>query len=557
MAEKIYPQDFFQIPQPSAPVANVQFRTKVEKGADIDDPSIWTPITFDPNNFFNEMTIEDNSGYPTLNLTLTDKNYTFLEDKVVQMMVAQRMSNKLVENPNISKDDTGYFEFFIDKKKSANIRVRFGYSEEGLDDYISDPDMEGSDYAGRADSKKTVIKSPWLYFMVTGLDMNVTENGLQVTIQGREATGSFFDNATMIQKYAKLRGSPKNIINRIGEQIEESSKAASEDGSPTIEIKMVDEPKMYKNRDGGEEIEIMLGGKPNIKTDENGNQYVDTEYKKVKQIFNEICSQVSPVMYDENGGSVPVSSDGSKEGKGVDDKSSKMKESYPYTYSFVRKKDKDVVQFYYKDPRKTEQNKMRVYAWLEHGLSIIQNVDINVSQIFSYLNYSLMTYGDDGEKQLYVSSAKEPEEGNQTSEFDSSLGNISNVEKALESQDFDFTFTSGVKNTADSESSTDEVTPGMAAKRMMRRFQSIINENIAKGSITIMGDPYFLFDDKVKPFQHLINIVIKRPNYIDENGEFVEGGRSYLSGNYRVKKATHTISAGQYSTTLEVIKTPF
>jgi hypothetical protein len=97
----------------------------------------------------------------------------------------------------------------------------------------------------------------------------------------------------------------------------------------------------------------------------------------------------------------------------------------------------------------------------------------------------------------------------------------------------------------------------MAAKRMMRSFNSNINETIAEGNITLQGDPFYFFDDKVKPFQYIINLVIKRPNYIDKNGDYVEGGKSYLSGLYRIKKITHAISAGSYTTNLEVIKTPF
>jgi hypothetical protein len=557
--KSIYPTTFFNIPHPASPVVSIQFRTKTAQGKSIDDPSLWEEITFDPNNFFSEMSIEDESGYPKLSLTLVDQNYTYLENTIVKTMVAQRLSNKLVEKPNISKDDTGYFEFFVDKKKSANIRVRIGYSEQNLNSYISDPDFEGKEYSSRANSNRPVIRSPWIYFMITGLDMNIIDNGLQVTIEGRDSIGSFFDKAVMIQKFAKLKGTPKNIINRIGDQIKASSKKASESGSETICIEIVDEPLMYVNRDGGKEIDIMLGGKPVVRELRDGTRQVETQYKKVKQLFREICSKISPVMYREDGSKIPISSDGSADGTEVNSKSSEMRESYPYTFSFVRKNDKDVIQFYYKDPRNglRQQPNIRTYIWGEHGQSIVQNVDVTVSQAFSYLNLPIMSFGEDGTKEVYISKAKDPKEDDNISEFDSSLGGIEDVSNALNNADFDFTFTSEVINTSEYETNTDTITSSMAAKRMMRSFNSNINETIAEGNITLQGDPFYFFDDKVKPFQYIINLVIKRPNYIDKNGDYVEGGKSYLSGLYRIKKITHAISAGSYTTNLEVIKTPF
>lgn len=555
----VYPTEFFNIPHPTSPVVSIQFRTKINKGVSIDDPSLWEEITFDPNNFFNEITVEDNSGYPSLDLSLTDKNYSYLENIIVKTMVAQRTSNKLVENPEPSKDSTQYFEFFIDKKKTANVRVRIGYSEWDIDEYVSDTDFEGEEYKSRNNNKKPVIRSPWVYFMITGLDMNVTENGLQVSLKGRDPTGSFLDRATMIEKFAKLSGTPKNILDRIYDQIKEASKNASDDGNNKIEFQYIDEPMMYKNRDGGQEIEIMLGGKHLIEELEDGSIRERTSYKKIKQVLREVCSKVSPIMYAENGRKLPAPTDGSKEGEEIDEKSEEMKESYPYTFSLVRQKDKDIVQFYYKDPRKEleQQPNIRTYAWGEHGLSIVQNVDINASQIFSYLNLPLITSGEDGDKGFYVSKAKEVDEDSKESEMDISLGGISNVSDALNSSEFEFTFASGGSNTSEFETNSESVTSEMAAKRMMRTFTAQMNEVLTQGTITLQGDPFYFFDDKVKPFSYIINLVIKRPNYVDRNGEYIEGGRSYLSGLYRVKKATHSVSAGSYTTQLEVIKTPF
>lgn len=553
--KSIYPSSFFNIPHPTSPVVSIQFRTKTAKGKNIDDPSLWEEITFDPNNFFNELSIEDESGYPKLSLTLIDKNYTYLEDIVVKTMVTQRLSNKLVDKPQLSKDDTGYFEFFIDKKKSANVRVRIGYSESNLDSYISDPEFEGSDYTSRASTNKPVIRSPWIYFMITALDMNITDNGLQVTLEGRDSLGSFFDKATMIQKFAKLRGTPKDIIERIGDQLKSSSQKASDNGSDTIDIEFIDEPMMYVNKDGGQEIEIMLGGEPITKELEDGTIKVETQYKKIKQLFREVCSRVSPVMYDGDR-KIPVSKDGSDDGTEVNEKSSEMKESYPYTFSFVKTKEKDIVQFYYKDPRDSlsKQPNIRTYAWGEHGHSIVQSVDVTVAQAFSYLNLPIMSFGEDGTKEVYVSKAKDVEE---EGEFDSTLGSIEDVSGALNTEDFEFTFTSGAMNTTSQETNNESTSSSMIAKRMMRSFTSNINEAISKGSITLQGDPFYFFDNKVKPFQYIINLVIKRPNYVDRNGEYVEGGKSYLSGLYRIKKATHSVGAGTYTTVLEVIKTPF
>jgi hypothetical protein len=545
--KSIYPSLFFNLPHPSAPIVSIQFRTKEYKGTNIDDPSVWEEITFDPNNFFNDITIEDESGYPKLNLNLIDANFAYLEDVIVRTMVIQRTSNKLSKNSEITSDNSQYFEFFIDKKKSANIRVRIGYSESLSDDYISETDFESSIYKNRVEEEKLVMKSPWIYFMITGLNMNISENGLQVSIEGVDALGSFFDKATMIQKFAKLSGSPEDILKNIGNQLKESSKVASEDGSETIEVEIIDIPLAYKNEDGKEEIEVMLGGEP-ITYKDGDILRTETQYKKIKQLIDEVCEKVAPITYGENGKKIKAEEEEEETTLG------EIQEVYSYTYSFVRKNGKNVIEFFYRSPRKALENQKlaRTYSWGEVGLSIVEELNINTPQLFSYLNLPIFTTDENGSKGMYTAKAKDTEKG-----YDTSLGSITDISDALNSEDFGFTFTMAGKNVSKMGNSSDSIKSSSLAKRMMKGFISVINETISEGDITIPGDPFYFFDGKLQPFVYLINLIIKRPNYIDKNGEMIDGGKSYLSGYYRVKKITHKVAAGSYTTTLDIIKTPF
>ena len=73
----LFHDQFFNIPNPSAPYVDVQFRTAYSEEYELDNPLIWESATTTKRNFFNQLSIED-TGLMKLNLSLIDMNFVEL-----------------------------------------------------------------------------------------------------------------------------------------------------------------------------------------------------------------------------------------------------------------------------------------------------------------------------------------------------------------------------------------------------------------------------------------------------------------------------------------------
>jgi hypothetical protein len=76
-----------------------------------------------------------------------------------------------------------------------------------------------------------------------------------------------------------------------------------------------------------------------------------------------------------------------------------------------------------------------------------------------------------------------------------------------------------------------------------------------------MGDPFYLFDNKVEPYKYMIRIIVTRPSekgtfYNENDSENNQGKLSYISGFYVISNIKHSISESGFSTILEIIKWP-
>jgi len=84
---QIYPEDFFNIPHPTSPWISIQFRTQALDS--LTDPKQWEDITMNPSNFFDNITINDASGFQQIELVLTDPYFTKLES-IITRSIRQR-----------------------------------------------------------------------------------------------------------------------------------------------------------------------------------------------------------------------------------------------------------------------------------------------------------------------------------------------------------------------------------------------------------------------------------------------------------------------------------
>jgi len=526
---RIYPETFFNVSHPDVPLVAIQFRTDVKKN--LNDATAWESATYNPNNFFDNISIEDAGGMQRVELTLQDKNFATIENLIINSMIATRQGNKLAENEVMTE---GEWSMTFDNTSMANIRIRFGYAEAGptTNTVVDTTSFEDKDWTERISSGNTVIKSPWLYLQMIGSKFNVTETGLTVTLSAFTIVDNFLTRAKLLRKYAILRGTPDNIIADLNKMVGEVTGDKLVIGYDSGEAPL--KPTTAEN-DGI--IEISLGSAVNV------NQ---RGWKSMASILSELASKVPPKIFkkDDTELTDPNSDEGLKEASKI----------VPYSYHVLQKDDGTVnIKFYYPNPTGLKQSKIRTYLWKEFGNSIVRNVNIESSMDFANLNRQILaTDLSTGEMEVYGSVANK---ATSAEEIDSastnSLTGISRVTDAITNPDFTYGFVSDAYS-SDSGIANDNTIGG----RIARTVVSYLNESIFSGTIEIPGDPYYLFDTYLRPYEHAIRLIINRPAYVDKDGSYKANSTSYLSGHYVIKKITHRINGSGFNTTLEVTRWP-
>lgn len=556
--ESVYPDQFFNIPNPVTPNVSIQLRTEINPEADITDSSHWENLTFNPNTYFDNMTLEDGGGAITLKLSMFDQNFANLENKLIRTLVNTRLSNQLVEDPEYSPDPS-YFEFYISKASSANLRIRFGYSETNAEEYINVTSKDDEEWQNRTKKirgeTKPVVRSPWLYFQISNMDFNLTQKGLEVDLQAFSIMSSFLNQAKMVETYARLYGEPTFVIEQIMERITTAAANKNED----VQFEIVDVPRGYFSEEEGKEIiEIMLGGEPVVETAEDGSQRMKTRYKSMSSVLNELCSKVRPLKYDAEG-NLLEETDTEEEGEETEKQADQI---HRYSYYIEETDSATMIYFYYQNPHNAckDQGLIRVYSWLQEGNSIVKNIDIKSKTDFATLNVPMVTINrQDGNITVQVARGRGNEnpgsaEMSQEDEFDFSVANMRNVTSAFSDENFRAMFVRHIQEVDESDVSNGLISPAELGRVVTSELLAQLNAQIFSGTIKIPGDPFYLFDKNIQPFMYLIKIIVNRPNYLDEEGNVIIGGKSYMSGYYAIKKITHSIGLSGFETDLEVMK---
>lgn len=537
-SEKFFSDSFFNLPHPSSPNVSIQFRANLNKDENIDNPSQWREITINPSNFFDSFTLEDTGGAYELSLNLYDKNYSFLEDTVVQTLFNTKLANKL-ESSVQGQDTAEYFAFFVSKASNANLRIRFGYSDVnigGNNQYISETKKTNANWLNRTENlDKTVLQTPWIYFQIIDTDFKVTGKGLQLSLKAFSLTESFLSKAHLIESYANLSGPPEDVIKLICNRI----KAVFKVNNETFEFVFEDKPQGYPSLEPPNEeiIEVMLGGVNSFTRDYR----TITRYKNLKRLLREACDAVRPKRFDIEGNLITNDFD--------EEFTHRISR---YSYYITETEEKTKITFYYqKAASESEQPEIRMYTWLQEGNSIVKDLELLTAADFATLSLPIVNISDDKET---ITARKLNPSGEEEKDF-YNLGSVSET-NIFNNIDFNSTFVFRVIDSGsdDYSYSNDVLSDKEIARKITDRIQANLNQQVVTGRMTILGDAFYLFDEKVKPFVYKIGITVKRPNYLDKNGNFVDGGISYLSGFYVITKITHNISRSGFQTELELIK---
>jgi len=539
--KKVYSDTFFKSPNPNTPWVSIQLRDKIK--GDATDSNYWRDLTFNPNNYFDSLTVEDMSGFQRITLRLFDKNFANLENAIVRAVLKTRLGNTLVKEGVSSKDDSGLFELKIDTNTSINMRIKFGYSDypDG-ENFIRITDSDSDEYKNRANIDKTVLATPWIYFQILGVNFKVEQEGLYAEITAISMVDSFLSRAKLVRKFAILRGSPKNIMEAMKKVIENTS-----NGTLTIEY---EDPEPLKNEDGTDYIDINFGTEENMGV---------KSWRSLKSIFYELCGKIPPRVYDTKDTKITEEEES--------EKTEKMSKSVRYSFMLTKDEDSEglkyKIKFFYPDPINSseQQQRMRTYFWRDKANSIVKQFSVESKMDWAAMNMQLLTVDTStNPPSVYLNVATTQKDENASNDADKDdttsnekssthLGNIYNVTEALEN--FETAFVSDAAFVSGGRIPRTDI-----GTRVSEQFVHILNQGVYTGTISLPGDPFYLFDENLRPYEYMIRIVIMRPSYLDENGEFKSASSSYLTGYYAVKKITHTINASGFDTQLEIQRWP-
>ena len=406
--------------------------------------------------------------------------------------------------------------------------------------------------------------------IITGYKTKFTEGGIYYTIEAIEYSNNILNNYKIYQRYTNIVGTPKEVLYSVIKIIENLFKGEIK---IFLEEELVEEGGIYEDieevlEDDSEgektigskvkEISVSLGTKDAISMyrDDAGGITKEVSiitrkeakmYKSVASLLNDLCA-VMPAKLDENMStkdSVIEDEDGN---------SKKVNEAYKtyrkFKYIALTEGRETNIYFYYQRPRKFE--KIRRYNWgpANSRTSVVKSVDISTENEYSLLSsMTVINYGDDGKPN-----------------------------KKLVTRDGGFFDAKGNFNVQPGSKADYISSPGNGSNEEKEIAMSYA-QCLYKGKITVLGDPFYIFDKFVTPYCYPIYIDFKIPMSEIDVGKRYESNKKtfgkneddtyrsaknatrigyshFMSGFYVITDIEHTISETGFTTTLGVMSYP-
>ena len=395
-------------------------------------------------------------------------------------------------------------------------------------------------------SNQTTIRTEIIETLITGYQTEFSSAGIYYTIKAIEMSQSELSKYKIYQRYTNIKGTPSevlytvmNMVNGIFDgkdggiklYIDESCRNGKdvviedyekeEESKDEDNVNKVQEPK---------QVQISLGSKDALSMYQddlsNGlkeeisfkNIKKPKLYKSVLSILNDLKAVMPPKVVDSGLMKDVIVTD--QDGNSV--KAIQKQNAYRrFTYG-VQTDDKGKVEvyFYYQQP--TKFKRIRKYEWgpANGKHSVITNIDIKTDNEYALLT-SMSTITEKG---AFVKSR----DGYGT--------------EVLKNKDVKY---------ADYIAQPGESTP-------LEQIAYAYSQALYKGSITIMGDPFYCFDKFVQPFTYPIYLDFRLPvsqSWASAKNSNV-GYSHFMSGFYVVTKITHDINDSGFRTILEVMSYP-
>ena len=393
---------------------------------------------------------------------------------------------------------------------------------------------------------QTTIRTELIETLITGYQTEFSSAGIYYTIKAIEMSQSELSKYKIYQRYTNIKGTPSevlytvmNMVNGIFDgkdggiklYIDESCRSGKdiviedyekeEESKDEDNVNKIQEPK---------QVQISLGSKDALSMyQDNLSNGLKEEvsfknvkkpklYKSVLSILNDLKAVMPPKVVDSGLMKDVIVTD--QDGNSV--KAIQKQNAYRrFTYGVQVDGKKVKVYFYYQQPTKFER--IRKYEWgpANGKHSVITNVDIKTDN-----EYALLT----------------------------SMSTITEKGASIISRDGYGTEVLKKRNAsyADYIAQPGDSTP-------LDQIAYAYSQALYKGSITIMGDPFYCFDKFVQPFTYPIYLDFRLPvsqSWSNSSNTNKIGYSHFMSGFYVVTKITHDINDSGFRTILEVMSYP-
>ena len=392
---------------------------------------------------------------------------------------------------------------------------------------------------------QTTIRTELIETLITGYQTEFSSAGIYYTIKAIEISQSELSKYKIYQRYTNIKGTPSevlytvmNMINgifngkdggiklyidescRSGKDIVIEDYEKEEESKDEDNVNKIQEPK---------QIQISLGSKDALSMYQDNlssglkeepffkNNKKPKLYKSVLSILNDLKAVMPPKVVDSGLMKDVIVTD--QDGNSV--KAIQKQNAYRrFTYGVQTKEGKVEVYFYYQQPTKFERIKKYEWGPANGKHSVITNVDIKTDNEYALLT-SMSTITEKG-------ASVKSRDGYGT--------------EVLKNKDVKY---------ADYIAQPGESTP-------LDQIAYAYSQALYKGSITIMGDPFYCFDKFVQPFTYPIYLDFRLPvsqSWASAKNSNV-GYSHFMSGFYVVTKITHDINDSGFRTILEVMSYP-
>lgn len=395
-------------------------------------------------------------------------------------------------------------------------------------------------------SNQTTIRTELIETLITGYQTEFSSAGIYYTIKAIESSQSELSKYKIYQRYTNIKGTPSevlytvmNMVNGIfdnkGEGIKLYIDESCRNGKDVV-IEDYEKEEESKEEDNvnkiqePKQVQISLGSKDALSMyQDNLSNGLKEEvsfknvkkpklYKSVLSILNDLKAVMPPKVVDSGLMKDVIVTD--QDGNSV--KAIQKQNAYRrFTYGVQVDEDKKVkVYFYYQQPTKFKRIKKYEWGPANGKHSVITNIDIKT----------------DNEYALLTSMSTITEKG-------ASIKSRDGHETGIITKKADY---------ADYIAQPGDSTP-------LDQIAYAYSQALYKGSITIMGDPFYCFDKFVQPYTYPIYLDFRLPvsqSWSNSSSTNKIGYSHFMSGFYVVTKITHDINDSGFRTILEVMSYP-